>query len=133
MRMTQPRAWCLLCFLLVLGAQAAESDELALVMKQLDQVQAALERARVVAVQDGQNGPDDTDALLAMMGFASADAAETGEITPSAELHDPGEAFWQWLVTGCCSGSLISNKPDGGFTWSPVMCFCVRRGFFTSI
>lgn len=56
MRMTQPRAWCLLGFLLVSGVQAAESDELALVMKQLDQVQAALERARVVAVQDGQHG-----------------------------------------------------------------------------
>lgn len=56
MRMTQPRAWCLLGIMLTSGVQAAESDELALVMKQLDQVQAALERARVVAVQDGQNG-----------------------------------------------------------------------------
>ncbi|EBW3291209.1 relaxase [Salmonella enterica subsp. enterica serovar Bijlmer] len=56
---------------------------------------------------------DDTNALLAMMGFASADAAETGEITPSAESNDPGEAFWQWLLTGCRSGSLIPNKPDG--------------------
>ncbi|HHO0851400.1 TraI domain-containing protein [Escherichia coli] len=62
---------------------------------------------------DEQEGPDDTDALLAMMGFASADEAETGEITLSAELNDPGEAFWQWLVTGCRSGSLIPNKPDG--------------------
>lgn len=62
---------------------------------------------------DEQKGPDDTDALLAMMGFASADEAETGEITPSAELNDPGEAFWQWLVTGCRSGSLVPNKPDG--------------------
>ncbi|MGY5466558.1 TraI domain-containing protein [Citrobacter koseri] len=62
---------------------------------------------------DEQEGPDDTDALLAMMGFASADEAETGEITPSAELNDPGEAFWQWLVTGCRSGSLVPNKPDG--------------------
>lgn len=62
---------------------------------------------------DEQKGPDDTDALLAMMGFASADESETGEITPSAELHDPGEAFWQWLVTGCRSGSLVPNKPDG--------------------
>lgn len=33
---------------------AGEKDELALVLKQLDQVQAALERARVVAVQEGQ-------------------------------------------------------------------------------
>ncbi|EBW9543423.1 relaxase [Salmonella enterica subsp. enterica serovar Mississippi] len=57
--------------------------------------------------------PDDTDALLAMMGFASADAAKTAEITPSAESNDPGEAFWQWLVTGCRSGSLVPNKPDG--------------------
>ncbi len=56
---------------------------------------------------------DDTDALLVMMGFASVDAAEAGEITPSAESNDPGEAFWQWLVTGCRSGSLILNKPDG--------------------
>lgn len=56
MRMTQPRAWCLLGFLLASGVQAAESDELALVMKQIDQLQAGLERARVVAVQDGQKG-----------------------------------------------------------------------------
>nr|WP_281959518.1 DNA-binding domain-containing protein [Enterobacter mori] len=47
------------------------------------------------------------------MGFASAVEAETGEITPSAVSNDPGEAFWQWLVTGCRSGSLIPNKPDG--------------------
>ncbi|EDV9630188.1 relaxase [Salmonella enterica subsp. enterica] len=56
---------------------------------------------------------DDTDALLVMMGFASTDAAETREITPSAEPNDPGEAFWQWLVTGCRSGRLVPNKPDG--------------------
>ncbi|HCL5072167.1 TPA: TraI domain-containing protein [Salmonella enterica] len=62
---------------------------------------------------DVQKDPDDTDALLAMMGFVSADAAETGEITPSVEQQDPGEAFWQWLVTGCRSGSLIPNKPGG--------------------
>lgn len=62
---------------------------------------------------DEQKGPDDTDALLAMMGFASADEAETGEISPSAESNAPGEAFWQWLVTGCRSGRLIPNKPDG--------------------
>lgn len=34
---------------------AGEKDELALVLKQLDQVQAALERARVVAVQEGRD------------------------------------------------------------------------------
>lgn len=56
MQMTLPRALCLLSGLLASGVHAAESDELALVMKQLEQVQAALERARVVAVQDGQNG-----------------------------------------------------------------------------
>jgi hypothetical protein len=55
----------------------------------------------------------DTDALLAMMGFASADAAKTAEITPSAASNDPGEAFWQCLVTGCRSGSLVPNNPDG--------------------
>lgn len=61
----------------------------------------------------GQEERDDTDALLVMMGFASGYEAETGEITPSAEPNDPGEEFWQWLVTGCRSGSLIPNKPDG--------------------
>lgn len=66
-----------------------------------------------LVLPDVQEERDDTDALLAMMGFASADAAETGEITPSAESNDPGEAFWQWLLTGCRSGSLIPNKPDG--------------------
>ncbi|MFS6933732.1 RAQPRD family integrative conjugative element protein [Klebsiella oxytoca] len=48
---------CLAASLLtVLSVQAAEKDELALVMKQLDQVQASLDRARVVSVQDGQSG-----------------------------------------------------------------------------
>ncbi|EIY6649017.1 TraI domain-containing protein [Salmonella enterica] len=66
-----------------------------------------------LVLPDVQEERDDTDALLVMMGFASAVEAETGEITPSAESNDPGEAFWQWLVTGCRSGSLIPNKPDG--------------------
>ncbi|AUH01887.1 integrative conjugative element protein, RAQPRD family [Prodigiosinella confusarubida] len=35
--------------------QASEKDELALVMRQLDQVQAGLDRARVVANQNDQN------------------------------------------------------------------------------
>ena len=35
-------------------AQASEKDELALVMRQLDQVQAGLDRARVVENQNGQ-------------------------------------------------------------------------------
>ncbi|MEE7535860.1 TraI domain-containing protein [Klebsiella huaxiensis] len=66
-----------------------------------------------LVLPDVQEERDDTDALLVMMGFASTVEAETGEITPSAELNDPGEAFWQWLVTGCRSGSLVPNKPDG--------------------
>jgi RAQPRD family integrative conjugative element protein len=48
-----------------LSVQASEKDELALVMKQLDQVQASLERARVVAVQDGQSGRFHFDYLRA--------------------------------------------------------------------
>lgn len=66
-----------------------------------------------LVLPDGQEEPDDTDTLLAMMGFASADGAETGKITLSAESNDPGEVFWQWLIVGCRSGSLIPNKPDG--------------------
>lgn len=62
---------------------------------------------------DEQEEPDDTDVLLTMMGFASADSAEIGELTPSVESHDPGEGFWQWLITGCRSGSLLPNQPDG--------------------
>ncbi|EHN8737090.1 TraI domain-containing protein [Enterobacter hormaechei] len=62
---------------------------------------------------DEQEELDDTDALLAMMGFDSTDAAETSEIMLSTGANDPGEAFWQWLITGCRSGSLIPNKPDG--------------------
>ncbi|EBL7062589.1 relaxase [Salmonella enterica] len=54
--------------------------------------------------------PDDTDALLAMMGFAGEEAEEH---IPSVETYDPGEAFWQWLLDGCRSGSLIPNKSDG--------------------
>lgn len=66
--------------------------------------------AEPVMVPQMAQGPDDTDTLLAMMGYASDDAEESA---PPVELHDPGEAFWQWLVTGCRSGSLIPNKPDG--------------------
>lgn len=66
-----------------------------------------------LVLPDMQGEQDDTDVLLAMMGFASADAAETGEITLSAESNDLGEAFWQWLTTGCRSGSLIPNKLGG--------------------
>lgn len=62
---------------------------------------------------DVHEEPDDTDALLGIMGFASNDAAGTRKITPSIEPKEPGEDFWQWLVTGCRSGSLILNKPDG--------------------
>ncbi|MBA3110337.1 DNA-binding domain-containing protein [Salmonella enterica] len=79
---------------------------------------------------DEQEGPDDTDALLAMMGFVSVDAAETGEITPSAESNDPGEAFWQWLVTGCRSGSLIPNKPDGRIHLVASYVFLRAPGIF---
>ncbi|EKT1334913.1 TraI domain-containing protein [Salmonella enterica] len=77
-----------------------------------------------------QGGPDDTDALLAMMGFASADAAEPGEITLSTESNDPGEAFWQWLVTGCRSGSLIPNKPDGRIHLVAGYVFLSAPGIF---
>ncbi|EJA7829454.1 hypothetical protein V8N76_002660 [Salmonella enterica] len=35
---------------------AAEKDELALALRQLDQVQSALERAKIVAVQDNSDG-----------------------------------------------------------------------------
>ncbi|EKN3342819.1 RAQPRD family integrative conjugative element protein [Yersinia enterocolitica] len=50
------RALCLVsCLFIVQSVQASEKDELALVIKQLDQMQASLERARVVAVQDEQS------------------------------------------------------------------------------
>ncbi|WP_254427566.1 hypothetical protein [Salmonella enterica] len=66
---------------------------------------------------------DDTGALLVMMGFASVDAAETGEITPSAESNEPGEVFWQCLVTGCRSGCLINITVSGiniGINTTPI-------------
>ncbi|KMK84121.1 integrative conjugative element protein, RAQPRD family [Pectobacterium brasiliense] len=45
----------LLTSVCVVQAHASEKDELALVMRQLDQVQAGLDRARVVANQRGQD------------------------------------------------------------------------------
>lgn len=66
-----------------------------------------------LALPDALEESDDTDALLAMMGFVSDGGVETGEISPSVEQQDPGEIFWQWLIVGCRSGSLIPNKPDG--------------------
>lgn len=82
-------------------------DEILLAAESAPATDAAL------VLQEGQKEADDTDTLLAMMGFASVDATETGEIRLSVESNDPGEIFWQWLVTGCRSGSLIPNKPDG--------------------
>ncbi|ECA1329500.1 relaxase [Salmonella enterica subsp. enterica serovar Leatherhead] len=66
-----------------------------------------------LALPNALEESDDTDALLAMMGFTSADGVEIGKISPSVEPQDPGEVFWQWLIVGCRSGSLIPNKPDG--------------------
>ncbi|HCL5282814.1 TPA: TraI domain-containing protein [Salmonella enterica] len=66
-----------------------------------------------LVLPDALEESDDTDALLAMMGFVSDGGVETGEISPSVEQQDPGEIFWQWLIVGCRSGSLIPNKPDG--------------------
>lgn len=83
-----------------------------------------------LALPDALEESDDTDALLAMMGFASADAVETGEITPSAESNDPGEAFWQWLVTGCRSGSLVPNKSDGRIHMVAGYVFLRAPGIF---
>ncbi|WP_034947663.1 integrative conjugative element protein, RAQPRD family [Erwinia oleae] len=57
MLITPLRALCLAgCLFAVFSVQAGEKDELALIMKQLDQLQASLERARVVSVQDGHDG-----------------------------------------------------------------------------
>ena len=50
-------AGMLFLFILAIPVQAAEQDELATAMRQLDQVQAALERARVAAVQSGSSEP----------------------------------------------------------------------------
>ncbi|QCT87976.1 MULTISPECIES: RAQPRD family integrative conjugative element protein [unclassified Escherichia] len=93
MRMTQPRAWCLLGILLASGAQATESDELALVMKQLDQVQAALERARVVAVQDGQNGRFYFDYLRATQDIKSIRQGISVYLEPSRAQPVPSASL----------------------------------------
>ncbi|HDL7749446.1 TPA: integrative conjugative element protein, RAQPRD family [Yersinia enterocolitica] len=49
--------FCVLSLIVVgtFQTQAAEKDELALVMRQLDQVQAGFDRARLVANQHGQD------------------------------------------------------------------------------
>ncbi|QLH61926.1 RAQPRD family integrative conjugative element protein [Serratia symbiotica] len=52
MRHINPLLLLLLAALPALHCQASEKDELALVMRQLDQVQASLDRARVVANQE---------------------------------------------------------------------------------
>lgn len=43
-------------FFMPVMASAAEKDELALALRQLDQVQSALERAKIVAVQNESDG-----------------------------------------------------------------------------
>lgn len=44
-----------MCSFSTFPTQASEKDELAMVMRQLDQVQAGLDRARVMANQNGQD------------------------------------------------------------------------------
>ncbi|ECI6680750.1 relaxase [Salmonella enterica subsp. enterica serovar Benue] len=78
-----------------------------------EEILPVVEPVPVPEVTDALEESDDTDTLLAMMGFVSADGVETGEISPSVEPQDPGEVFWQWLIVGCRSGNLIPNKPDG--------------------
>ncbi|SUB29299.1 integrative conjugative element protein, RAQPRD family [Yersinia pseudotuberculosis] len=53
MRLFPKLSVLLLTMASTLPIQAAEKDELALVMRQLDQVQASFDRARVVANQNG--------------------------------------------------------------------------------
>ncbi|HDZ2454002.1 TPA: integrative conjugative element protein, RAQPRD family [Klebsiella pneumoniae] len=52
MRQTNPLIAMLIALLPLTPCHASEKDELALVMRQLDQVQAGLDRARVVANQN---------------------------------------------------------------------------------
>ncbi|WP_145501680.1 integrative conjugative element protein, RAQPRD family [Yersinia similis] len=57
MPITPLRVLCLVgsLFTFMPTALAGEKDELALVIKQLEQLQASLERARVIAVQDDKS------------------------------------------------------------------------------
>lgn len=52
MRRLPPFIALLVCVMPAVACHASEKDELALVMRQLDQVQAGLDRARVVANQN---------------------------------------------------------------------------------
>lgn len=53
MRLSPKLSVLLLTIVSIFQTQAAEKDELALVLRQLDQVQASFDRARVVANQNG--------------------------------------------------------------------------------
>lgn len=87
---------------------------------------APLQDADLV-LADGQEGSDETGELLTVMGFSDSD---TAEIPLPVESHDPGEAFWQWLVTGCRSGTLIPNKPDGRIHLVAGYVFLCAPGIF---
>lgn len=82
---------------------------------------------------DMPEAPDDMDMLLAMMGYEAmmSDEPESQEDVPqSATNNDPGEVFWQWLITGCGNGSLAVNTPDARIHLVAGFVFLRTPGIF---
>ena len=69
--------------------KAAEKDELALALRQLNQVQSALERAKVVAAQDAYNGRFFFDYEQATRDLVTVKQGIEAYMTPSRA--QPGE------------------------------------------
>ena len=91
-----------LCVLLLMTvstfqAQASEKDELALVMRQLDQVQAGLDRARVVANQNGQDARFYFDYLSASRDITVFNKPVAIQCAELDELGIEEKYLSQWL------------------------------------
>ena len=81
----------LLCVMPAVACHASEKDELALVMRQLDQVQAGLDRARVVANQN-QDARFYFDYQQATRDIATMKQGISTYLEPSRAQPDTGSA-----------------------------------------
>lgn len=117
----------------LIPAQAGSQPALSPVQEGVASIRELISAPLLAEDDDMPEAPDDTDMLLAMMGYEAMmnDEPESQEDVPqSATNNDPGDVFWQWLITGCGNGSLAVNTPDARIHLVAGFVFLRTPGIF---
>ncbi|MGS2691766.1 MULTISPECIES: TraI domain-containing protein [Citrobacter] len=117
----------------LMPAQAGSQPALSPVQEGVASIRELISAPVLPEDDDMPEAPDDTDMLLAIMGYEAMmnDEPESQEDVPqSATNNDPGDVFWQWLITGCGNGSLAVNTPDARIHLVAGFVFLRTPGIF---